>query len=244
MLIWSVIACGSIVTLCSLRWNGPLLSKMQCSKLKRAMENQGVNWPLASEVKVLPNGKKQTVRSIVDEASAAASAASPPSLQRHVDSSFFHNVKFKGHLCKTPHSLPPFLLPLLLQQSPQPPRPPTPCPPPPLLTLITHPPPLTTPPGHRNRPARLAAIDKAMADMPRLVAEYRSAAPAPPPSKQYQPRFCFSKAMNRYKRGSSHDRREKRRLARAHTEIDRILGASHAVQCLGHLVDCLGRNQG
>lgn len=132
-----------------LRWNGPQLSKMQCSKLKRAMENQGVNWPLASEVKVLPNGKKQTVRSILDEASAA-SAASAPSLQQHVDSSFFHNVKFKGHLCKTPHPLPPFFLTLLLQPSPQPPRPPPPPRPP--LTLRQPPPPLTLHQGTATAP--------------------------------------------------------------------------------------------
>ena len=76
---------------------------MQCTKLKRAMEEQGHAWPLAVDVKVLPNGKKQTVRSIVDEAALAAAA---PTFQQHVESSFFHNVKFKGHLCPLPLPLP------------------------------------------------------------------------------------------------------------------------------------------
>ena len=135
---------------------------MQCTKLKRAMEEQGHAWPLATEVKVLANGKKQTVRSIVDDATLAAAA---PSLQHHVETSFFHNVKFKGHLCAPPRPSPPL----------PPPRPSS------ATAAAAHPPAKQEPRpcfncvnlGHRNRPARLAAIDKAMADMPRLVQEYR-----------------------------------------------------------------------
>jgi hypothetical protein len=90
------------------RWNAPQLSRMQSLKLKRAMELQGLSWPLTKEVKELPNGKKQVVRRIVDEPSAAAAASSAPSqsaaasIKQHVESSFFHDVKFKGHKCQRP----------------------------------------------------------------------------------------------------------------------------------------------
>jgi hypothetical protein len=69
---------------------------MQPVKLKRAMELQGASWALTTEVKALPNGKKQIVRKIVDETAPVAS----PTLHQHVENSFFHDVKFKGHKCQ------------------------------------------------------------------------------------------------------------------------------------------------
>ena len=111
------------------RWNAPQLSRMQSLKLKRAMELQGLSWPLTKEVKELPNGKKQVVRRIVDEPSAAAAAASSApsqsaaaSIRQHVENSFFHDVKFKGHKCQRPFILVPINRSSLRVHSPPPSR--------------------------------------------------------------------------------------------------------------------------
>jgi hypothetical protein len=90
--------------------------------------NQSHSSPLSAEVKTLPNGKKQIVRSILDESSSSASASpsSQSSLQQHVENSFFHNVKFKGHLCTSPPPLVPTPLLPLPSSHAHPPSPPSP----------------------------------------------------------------------------------------------------------------------